>query len=75
MTDVTREDHLEWCKRRASEYLKEGDIKNGITSMLSDLSKHPDTLELSQGGYAQIGMHMILIGDMAAATRFVEGFR
>jgi len=75
MSDVTREQHLEWCKARAREYLDGGDIKNGVTSMLSDLSKHPETRELSEAGYAQIGMHMILLGDMAAARRFVEGFQ
>lgn len=72
---MTRDEHLEWCKQRAREYLNDGDIKNAVTSMLSDLSKHPETADLSQGGFAQIGMHTILTGDMNLATRFVEGFR
>jgi|KBSSwiStaDraftv2_1062776.scaffolds.fasta_scaffold3762080_1 hypothetical protein len=75
MNNLTRDEHIAWCKKRALEYLDEGDIKNGVTSMLSDLSKHPETRELSEAGYAQIGMHMIMIGDMAAARRFVEGFQ
>ncbi len=72
---MTREQHLEWCKVRAREYLDAHDIKNAVTSMLSDLSKHEETAELSRGGFAQVGMHCILMGDPAFAKRFIEGFR
>jgi len=72
---MTRDEHLEWCKARAREYLRDGDIMNGVTSMLSDLSKHPDTKPLSEAGFAQIGMHMIMTRDLEGAKRFVEGFR
>jgi hypothetical protein len=36
---MTRDEHLAECKRRAREYLDMGDVKNGVTSMLSDLSE------------------------------------
>lgn len=72
---MTRDEHLEWCKQRARKYLDDGDIKNAVTSMLSDLSKHSETSELAAGGFAQVGMHTILMGDMQLAHRFVEGFR
>ena len=39
---MTRDEHLEWCKKRALEYLDEGDLQNAFASMGSDLSKHPD---------------------------------
>lgn len=72
---MTRDEHLAWCKQRAREYLDAGDIRNGVTSMLSDLTKHPETKDLAEGGFAQVGMHTILINDIAMARRFVEGFR
>lgn len=72
---MTRDEHLEDCKRRAREYLDMGDVKNAVTSMLSDLSKHPETKPLSEGGFAQIGMMMIMQHDLAGARRFVEGFQ
>ena len=39
---ITRDEHMEWCKKRALEYLPL-DPQQAITSMLSDLTKHPDT--------------------------------
>ena len=71
---MTRKEHLERCKERAREYLKRGDISNGVTSMLSDLSKHPETESASKGVLAMWGMNAIMNGDLDAATRFVEGF-
>lgn len=72
---MTRDEHLEGCKVRAREYLDRGDIMNGITSMLSDLSKHKDTADLAKGGFAQVGMHTIMVGNLDLARRFVDGFR
>jgi hypothetical protein len=39
---MTRDEHLAWAKERALQYLDEGDLKNGVRSMCSDLSKHPE---------------------------------
>lgn len=70
----TRQEHLEFCKQRAMEYVHARDLTNAITSMLSDLSKHPET--------AEIGESLGLLGIMAAANgntedciRFITGFR
>jgi Tfp pilus assembly protein PilF len=69
----TREEHLAWCKERALEYLDAGDLANAITSMGSDLQKHPQTqpspvlLRLAMMYYDQ--------GDPAAIRRWIEGFR
>lgn len=40
---MTREEHLQWCKNRALEYVDANDLNNALTSMLSDLSKHSET--------------------------------
>jgi len=69
MIQLTREEHLSWAKQRALRYVDEGDIAQGITSMLSDLSKHP-----------QLGCEEFLarLGMMAStrdeARRWIEGF-
>ena len=47
----SRAEHLAWCKRRALEYLDAGDGDQAITSMMSDLNKHPET-EISRKGGA-----------------------
>jgi len=72
---MTRDEHLEWCKMRAREYLRDHDIKNAVTSMLSDLSKHPETADLAHGGFVKVGIHVIVMQDQGLAERFVEGFR
>lgn len=71
---MNRQSHLEWCKKRAHEYLAKGDVQNAITSMLSDLSKHPETEGSSTGVLAQLGMITAMSGNVADARRFIDGF-
>lgn len=47
---MTREEHIKWCKERAIaefDYYARTEpgsaLKNGITSMMSDINKHPET--------------------------------
>lgn len=69
---MTRSEHVEWCKQRAREYLDKGDIANGVTSMLSDMQKHPDCGVNPM--LAMLGMMTITQHDLPGAKRFVEGF-
>lgn len=69
---VARHLHLQWCKQRALAYLEDGDIKNAITSMLSDLDKHPETK--CNHFLALFGMRIIMDKDIMAAKRWIEGF-
>jgi len=44
----SREEHLKWCRERAIQeydFYKDASEKqrNGLTSMMSDLGKHPET--------------------------------
>lgn len=69
----TRDEHLAWAKQRALEYLDAGDLVNAVTSMGSDLNKHPEAgcnpyLLMTGGMYATNG-------DRAAVRRWIEGFR
>jgi hypothetical protein len=43
MTQTDRQEHLDFCKTRALEYIELNDLDNAIASMRSDLSKHPGT--------------------------------
>jgi hypothetical protein len=71
---LTREEHLFWCKNRAREYLARGDVVNAVTSMLSDLSKHPETKGVGRS-LALVGMLCISERDLEGARRFIDGFR
>ena len=43
MADSSRKQHMDWCKKRALEYVEICDIYNAWNSMVSDLGKHPET--------------------------------
>ena len=44
---MTPGEHLAWAKDRADRYITDGDPINALASMLSDLSKHPETAHLA----------------------------
>jgi hypothetical protein len=70
----TREEHLEWCKKRALEYCDQGDPLNAITSMLSDIAKHPET---KSDALTQMTMGLLMIGQLQTveeARRHINGF-
>ncbi len=73
MADVTRAEHLAWCKERALAYLP-ADPQQAFTSMASDLGKHPET----EGHVAiDLGMMMLMGGQMETAEqtrKFIDGF-
>lgn len=72
---MNRADHLAWCKRRALEYVSKGDYNNAVTSMLSDLSKHPETEGAAGGILAQLGMMELMRGPSEQSiTSYIEGF-
>lgn len=68
MAEITRAEHLAWCKERALEYVNMGDLRNAVTSMLSDLRKHPDT-EKHIGG--ELGARL-LVGGLLRTEREVK---
>ncbi len=71
---MTRQEHLEWCKKRAREYLDQGDVVEGITSMLSDMNKHEETRLDGGSALSSLGMLYVINNDIAGARRFIEGF-
>jgi hypothetical protein len=76
-SNQTREEHLKWCKQRAlQEYDYYQDImektRNGLTSMMSDLSKHPDTN--SEALRALCLMNMGRAMNRNSFATFINGF-
>lgn len=71
---ATRQEHLEFCKRRALEYVDTGDIQQAFSSMASDLDKHD---ELANHPGKLMGMNLMLIDELstsAAMRKWIEGF-
>jgi hypothetical protein len=71
---MTRSEHIEWCKKRALQYLDNGDINNAWASMVSDLGKHPET---EKHAAIHLGMMMLMGGHLSssdAMRKFIEGF-
>lgn len=69
---MTREEYVQWCKDRAMEYVKRGDLLNGITSMMSDMDKREDT-KLGDT-LSALGMMVAMKRDPREAERFITGF-
>ena len=70
----TRDEYLKVCKDRAHEYLARGDVSNAVTSMLSDLSQHPETKLPDQHPMFQFGMMAIMNNSVEDARRLIDGF-
>lgn len=69
---MDRSDYVRECKRAALEYWQRGEMADAITSMLSDMSKRPDTKPANT--IALLGMQRILEGDVWKVRAFIEGF-
>lgn len=65
---------MDFCKRRALEYLDKGDVANAVTSMLSDLGKHPETALRDGSPLGMLGMMAVMPNDATVARRFINGF-
>lgn len=74
---MTREEHLNWCKKRAMEYVDHGELLEAVTSMMSDLTKHPETADSGAGALAALGLlaaRQAQDGNRAAVVRYIKGF-
>ena len=69
---MTRDEHMQWSKDRALAYLDEGDTRQAVTSMASDLRKHPDTAGIVQS----FGMMFFFYADkpVGEVRQFINGF-
>lgn len=69
-TTRSREDHLEWCKTRALEYIDRGDSRNAVLSFISDMSKHPET----ENNRALQILPLIINSSPMEVKKFIQGF-
>jgi hypothetical protein len=69
-----RAQRLEWCKKRALAYVDQGYLQQALTSMISDLRKHPKTAD--HPGIA-LALGRMAFGDLRTSGQvreFIEGF-
>lgn len=59
---MTRQEHLNWCKQRALEYVTAGDNSQAFASMCSDVMQHPET-EMHQSTN-RLGMSLMMAGHL-----------
>ena len=72
---VSRAEHMQFCKRRAREYIDAGLLDQAVTSMMSDLRNHPETMPVARNAHlGMIGLNDAMKGDADAVRRFIEGF-
>jgi hypothetical protein len=75
----TREQHLQWCKKRALALIGGGsqkEISEAYASMLSDLGKHPDTSSSVETAF-MLGTPLSLGGHLSTKEKmeeFINGF-
>lgn len=69
----TRQEHLEWCKKRALEYLDRGDVREAVTSMMSDMQKHEET-KFTSPALNALGIMAIQSNSVSEARRYIVGF-
>jgi hypothetical protein len=70
----TREEHLQWCKDRALEYVDSGDVSGAYASFACDMGKHDGTKGHSA---LELGMMLMFNGHLGTAEKmreFIEGF-
>lgn len=75
-TTKTRQEHLDWCKLRALQYVDKGDLQNAFTSFASDVSKHPET-ESIRDTVANLGMPLLMGGHLDTAEKMrkhIQGY-
>ena len=71
---MNKEEHLQWCKDRALEYVESNDLSQAYSSMLSDMNKHEETRNHEA---FDIGGKLLLGGHLATPIKmkdFINGF-
>ena len=58
---MNRAEYLDWCKKRALEYIETGDLSQAYTSMASDLGKHSET---KNHVAIQLGLRLLMTGKL-----------
>ncbi len=71
---VTRQEHLEWCKKRAMEAMTDGNMAAGWASFLQDMDQHPET---KNHVFLETGSIMVFGGQISTLEemkKHINGF-
>lgn len=71
---MNRQEHLEWCKQRALEYLDKGEKENAFASFQSDMLKHEETANHLA---LQMGTMLLMTGNLKSdyeIRNWITGF-
>jgi hypothetical protein len=75
---MTREEHLQWAKDRAIEYVDRGDIVGAFASFTSNCKKHDETRDICDGVgalyLAMEGVRCVSQDDREGMRRLINGF-
>lgn len=69
----TRAEHVRWCKQRALEHLDLGQPQLAVSSMISDMGKHPETEDAIRTQIVP-GMATLKNEGAEGVRRWIEGF-
>ncbi len=70
---TTAAEHFAWAKQRAIEYVDMGDGPSAMSSLISDLNKHPGTAGILRPELQTLFIGEVMIGGAQGARRFIEG--
>lgn len=71
---MSRDEHLQWAKQRALQYVEANELQTAFTSLMSDLHKHEETANHSG---IELGAMLLLAGQLRTPDEmrnFIEGF-
>lgn len=66
---MNRAEHLQWCKDRAIEYARRGDIQGAYASFCSDMRKHEET---ESHIALDMGMMLMITGGLSTAQKMID---
>jgi hypothetical protein len=68
VADHTRQQHLDWCKQRATQLVDAGDLNGAFQSFLSDVGKHPLTEDAAKI-VVVLGVPLLIAGHLSTAQQ------
>lgn len=66
---MNREEYLEFCKKRALEYVEARDLKNAFSCFLSDMGNHAETCDHVA---LNLGMMLLMSGKLDSPLQMEE---
>lgn len=68
---ITRQEHLDWCKKRALQYVDIGENQQAFASFTSDIGKHEETKDI-RDTVVMLGMPLLMSGLLTTPQQMRE---